>query len=44
MAVIRQDLDDWVKTAPKTPKKENKTTWMYDPESACLDARDFYSV
>ncbi|EAT89340.1 hypothetical protein SNOG_02609 [Parastagonospora nodorum SN15] len=44
MAKIRQDLDNWVQTAPKTPKKENKITWMYDPESAYLDARDFYGV
>jgi hypothetical protein len=44
MAVIRADLDDWVQTAPKTPKKENRITWMYDPESAYLDARDFYGV
>jgi hypothetical protein len=32
MATIRADLD------------ENKSTWMYDPESAYLDARDFYGV
>jgi len=44
MAKMRQDLDDWVQTAPKTPKMENKITWMYDPESAYLDARDFYGV
>jgi hypothetical protein len=44
MALIRTDLDDWVQTAPKTPKKENRITWMYDPESAFLDARDFYGV
>lgn len=44
MALIRADLDNWVQTAPKTPKKENRITWMYDPESAYLDARDFYGV
>ncbi|KAF1941849.1 hypothetical protein EJ02DRAFT_376988 [Clathrospora elynae] len=44
MATIRTDLDEWVRTCPQTPKKENKITWMYDPESAYLDARDFYGV
>jgi hypothetical protein len=44
MATIRADLDDWMRTAPQTPKKENRVTWMYDPESAYLDARDFYQV
>ncbi|KAF7453517.1 fungal specific transcription factor domain-containing protein [Pyrenophora tritici-repentis] len=44
MAKIRADLDEWLRTYPQTPKKENKITWMYDPESAYLDARDFYGV
>ncbi|CAN9190476.1 unnamed protein product [Alternaria alternata] len=44
MAAIRSDLDEWLRTYPQTPKKENKITWMYDPESAYLDARDFYGV
>ncbi|CAA9958628.1 fungal specific transcription factor domain-containing protein [Pyrenophora teres f. maculata] len=44
MAKIRADLDEWLHTCPQTPKKENKITWMYDPESAYLDARDFYDV
>jgi hypothetical protein len=44
MAAIRTDLDEWVHNSPQTPKKENKVTWMYDPESAYLDARDFYGV
>jgi hypothetical protein len=44
MATIRNDLDEWLRTYPQTPKKENKITWMYDPESAYLDARDFYGV
>jgi hypothetical protein len=43
MAKIRSDLDEWLRTYPQTPK-ENKITWMYDPESAFLDARDFYGV
>jgi hypothetical protein len=44
MGKMRADLDEWVRTSPQTPKKENKVTWMYDPESAYLDARDFYGV
>lgn len=44
MATIRADLDDWMRTCPQTPKEGNKITWMYDPESAYLDARDFYGV
>jgi hypothetical protein len=44
MAKMRADLDEWVQTSPQSPKKENKVTWMYDPESAYLDARDFYGV
>jgi hypothetical protein len=44
MTTIRNDLDEWLRTCPQTPKKENKITWMYDPESAYLDARDFYNV
>jgi hypothetical protein len=44
MAAIRRRLDEWIQTYPQTPKNENKSTWMYDPESAYLDARDFYGV
>ena len=44
MATIRADLDKWIQTCPQTPKAGNKITWMYDPESAYLDARDFYGV
>lgn len=44
MAVLRNDLDEWLQTCPRTPKQENKIAWMYDPESAYLDARDFYSL
>jgi hypothetical protein len=44
MATMRADLDQWVRTSPQSPKKENKATWMYDPESTYLDARDFYGV
>lgn len=44
MTKIRADLDDWIRTFPQTPKNDSKSTWMYDPESAYLDARDFYGV
>lgn len=44
MSTIRADLDDWMRNCPQTPKDGNKITWMYDPESAYLDARDFYGV
>jgi hypothetical protein len=44
MTNIRADLDEWITTCPHTPKDDNKSTWMYDPESAYLDARDFYGV
>lgn len=44
MNQIRKDLDEWISTYPQTPKNHNRITWMYDPESAYLDARDFYGV
>ncbi|KAH0126185.1 hypothetical protein KCU66_g6424, partial [Aureobasidium melanogenum] len=44
MASIKADLDEWLEKCPQTPKDGNKTTWMYDPESAYLDARDFYGL
>lgn len=44
MATIKADLDEWLEKCPETPKNGNKTTWMYDPESAYLDARDFYGL
>ncbi|KAG9651297.1 hypothetical protein KCU95_g11870, partial [Aureobasidium melanogenum] len=44
MASIQADLDEWLEKCPQTPKEGNKTTWMYDPESAYLDARDFYGL
>ncbi|KAJ4982716.1 fungal specific transcription factor domain-containing protein [Stagonosporopsis vannaccii] len=44
MSVIRKDLDEWLSDYPKTPKNSDKSTWMYDPENAYLDARDFYEV
>jgi hypothetical protein len=44
MTMIRADLDDWITTFPQTPKNDSKSTWMYDPESTYLDARDFYGV
>ena len=45
MSALRCDLDEWMKTYPQTPKMaNNRSTWMYDPENAFLDARDFYCV
>lgn len=44
MSIIKADLDDWMEKYPQTPKDGNKTTWMYDPESVSLDARDFYDL
>ena len=44
MLLIREDLDVWLRSCPRTPKNDNKSTWMYDPENAYLDARDFYRV
>ena len=44
MATIRADVDEWMRNCPQTPKDGNKSTWMYDPESAYLDARDVYGV
>lgn len=41
---IIESLEDWIRHCPQTPKNDNKSTWMYDPESAFLDARDFYGV
>ena len=44
-SALRSDLDEWMNTYPQTPKMaNNKSTWMYDPENAFLDARDFYCV
>ena len=44
MLNLRNDLDNWICNYPQTPKTDNKSTWMYDPENSCLDAREFYSV
>lgn len=44
MSIIKVDLDDWMEKYPQTPKDGNNTTWMYDPESVYLDARDFYDL
>ncbi|PIA94994.1 hypothetical protein CB0940_08932 [Cercospora beticola] len=44
LALIKADLDEWRRSCPQTPKEGNRTTWMYDPESEFLDARDFYGL
>lgn len=42
MARMRADLDDWIRTIPYQPKDSKKIIWMYDPESANQDSRDFF--
>lgn len=44
MAGLRDDLDHWLRDCPRTPKDLNRSTWMYDPENAYLDASDFYGL
>ncbi|KAM0327152.1 hypothetical protein ACHAQA_006283 [Verticillium albo-atrum] len=44
MATIRDDLDDWARTIPHPPKDAKHITWMYDPESAYHDSRDFFTL
>ncbi|KAF6822240.1 fungal specific transcription factor domain-containing protein [Colletotrichum musicola] len=44
MAAIRAELDDWVRMIPHPPKDAKSITWMYDPESAYHDSRDFFNL
>ncbi|KAL1870813.1 hypothetical protein VTK73DRAFT_2405 [Phialemonium thermophilum] len=44
MADIRADLDAWIRTVPQSPKNSKRITWMYDPESAYHDSRDFFNL
>lgn len=44
MAAIRTELDDWARTIPHPPKDAKSITWMYDPESAYHDSRDFFNL
>ncbi|KAL0939934.1 fungal specific transcription factor domain-containing protein [Colletotrichum truncatum] len=44
MAIIRAELDEWAKTIPHPPKDATSITWMYDPESAYHDSRDFFHL
>ncbi|KAF4775346.1 fungal specific transcription factor domain-containing protein [Colletotrichum scovillei] len=41
---IRAELDEWVRTVPLPPKNTGTISWMYDPESAYHDSRDFFSL
>ncbi|GKT43564.1 positive regulator of purine utilization [Colletotrichum spaethianum] len=43
MAAIRAELDEWANTIPHPPKDATTITWMYDPESAYHDSRDFFN-
>ncbi|TEA22094.1 Positive regulator of purine utilization [Colletotrichum sidae] len=44
MAAIRSELDEWARTIPHPPKDTKSITWMYDPESAYHDSRDFFNL
>lgn len=44
MAAIRAELDEWARTIPHPPKDAKSITWMYDPESAYHDSRDFFNL
>ncbi|WYZ33939.1 hypothetical protein EsH8_I_000215 [Colletotrichum jinshuiense] len=44
MAAIRDELDEWARTIPHPPKDARTITWMYDPESAYYDSRDFFNL
>ncbi|EXJ96515.1 hypothetical protein A1O1_01641 [Capronia coronata CBS 617.96] len=44
MARMRADLDEWIRTIPYQPKDAKRITWMYDPESAYHDSRDFFNL
>ncbi|KXH29083.1 fungal specific transcription factor domain-containing protein [Colletotrichum simmondsii] len=44
MGNIRVELDEWVRTVPHPPKDAGTISWMYDPESAFHDSRDFFSL
>ncbi|KAK1479496.1 fungal specific transcription factor domain-containing protein [Colletotrichum cuscutae] len=43
MEQIRAELDEWVRKVPHHPTKgAGAISWMYDPESAYHDSRDFF--
>ncbi|OHF04186.1 fungal specific transcription factor domain-containing protein [Colletotrichum orchidophilum] len=44
MGAIRAELDEWVRTVPHPPKDAGTISWMYDPESAYHDSRDFFNL
>ncbi|KAK1724888.1 hypothetical protein CaCOL14_001875 [Colletotrichum acutatum] len=44
MGDIRAELDEWVRTVPHPPKDAGTISWMYDPESAYHDSRDFFNL
>lgn len=44
MTAIRGELDEWARTIPHPPKDSKSITWMYDPESAYHDSRDFFNL
>ncbi|OBR16400.1 fungal specific transcription factor domain-containing protein [Colletotrichum higginsianum IMI 349063] len=44
MSAIRAELDGWARAIPHPPKDAATITWMYDPESAYHDSRDFFNL
>ncbi|WQF78820.1 hypothetical protein CDEST_03834 [Colletotrichum destructivum] len=44
MSAIRAELDGWARAIPHPPKGAATITWMYDPESAYHDSRDFFNL
>ncbi|KAH9229937.1 hypothetical protein K456DRAFT_1919672 [Colletotrichum gloeosporioides 23] len=44
MTAIRGELDEWARTIPHPPKDSKSITWMYDPESAYHDSREFFNL
>ncbi|KAF4879903.1 putative transcriptional regulatory protein [Colletotrichum siamense] len=44
MTAMRGELDEWARTIPHPPKDSKSITWMYDPESAYHDSRDFFNL
>ncbi|KAK1635819.1 fungal-specific transcription factor domain-containing protein [Colletotrichum phormii] len=44
MGEVRAELDEWARTVPHPPKDAGSISWMYDPESAYHDSRDFFDL
>lgn len=44
MGENKAELDEWMRTVPHPPKDARAISWMYDPESAYHDSRDFFTL